>query len=118
MSNLPKDRNTKTKYVICPDISCTGFMEDRLRCQNSKITQDLFPNEDIQLCPHLDTAKKVVFCHWGHPIEDRVNSSNWQRADCHVENCHSMSFARMSKTTVRIDLNEYEEFLKLPFNNR
>lgn len=111
---MPTHIDTKVKYIICPDINCSGFMHDHMQCRVSDTTIKLFPNEGFKTCPLLDTAKLVVFCHYGHPIEDAVNTSSWRRADCKVKDCHSSTFARMSTTTIRIPLNKYSEFLKLP----
>ncbi len=112
---MPTVRKTGCRYIICPDLECPGWMMDHLQCENSRTTQELFPDGGYELCPHLDRAKKVVFCHYGHPIEERVNSSNWTHSLC--PECHSMSFDKMSTMTYRIPLEKYEEFLKLPFNN-
>lgn len=112
---LPKEINLDYKYIICPDINCKGWFDKHLQCEVTKSMIELFPNDGLKECPYLDKAMKVVFCYWGHPIESKVNSSNWQRADCITDGCHSCSFARMSETSYRIPLELYEEFLKLPF---
>ena len=111
---MPTHIDTKFKYIICPNMNCSGFMHDHLQCSISNTTIKLFPDENFKTCPHLDTAKLVVFCHYGHPIESTVNCSSWQRADCQVKDCHSSTFARMSNTIIRIPLDKYTEFLKLP----
>lgn len=103
--NIPK--STKYKYIICPDINCKGFMDDFIQCSVSETTIKMFPEDNFQICPHIDKALKVVFCHWGHPIEDVVNCSDWQRADC---KCGFCSFSRMSDITYRIPLEKYEKF--------
>jgi Zn-finger protein len=115
---MPEFIDPNVRYVICPDTDCPGFVEDKLRCENTKVTQDLFPNDNIKLCPHLDKAKMVVFCYWGHPIEFEVNVSSWIRADCKVKDCHSCTFSLGSNITHRIPLDKYEEFLKLPLKNK
>jgi hypothetical protein len=112
---MPDFIEGSAKYIICPDMKCKGFLLDHLQCQTSKTTLELFPNCGYKLCPHLDTAKKVVFCSYGHPIESKVNSSNWQRADCTYKDCYSSTFTRMSNITYRIPLDKYEEFLKLSY---
>lgn len=111
---MPKFINRKYKYIICPDIKCRGWFDDYLQCEVSEATIELSPEKGYKMCPHLDKAKKVVFCHFGHHIESKVNSSDWQRADCEDDGCYSMTFARMSNTTIRIPLEKYEKFLKLP----
>lgn len=111
---MPTHIDTSFRYIICPDIKCSGFMDIDQQCRISETTIKLFPDDNLKVCPHLDTAKLVVFCHYGHPIEDVVNTSSWRRTDCEVKDCHSSTFARMSTTTIRIPLNKYAEFLKLP----
>ena len=105
------------RYIICPDTTCNGFLLDHLQCRNTEWDIENFPELNLELCPHLDRAKKVVFCYFGHPIESKVNSSDWERADCRVKDCHSFTSARMSRITHRIPLERYEEFLKLPYRH-
>lgn len=105
LNNIPK--STKYKYIICPDMNCGGFYNKFMQCEVSKTTIELFPKDNFKICPYVDKALKVVFCHYGHPIEGTVNCSDWQRADCE---CGSCSFSRMSDTTYRIPLERYEEF--------
>ena len=100
-------------YIICPDMKCKGFEQPVMQCQISQTTIDLFPTKNLKICPHVDIAKKVVFCAYKHPIESRVNSSNWIREDCRVNDCHSSSFAKMSNRKIRVSLEEYNNFLKL-----
>ena len=100
-------------YIVCPDMKCEGFYHHDMQCQISQTSIDLFPTKNFKMCPHLDTAKKVVFCANKHPMESKVNSSNWTRQDCTVDNCHSISFAKMSNRKIRISLEEYNNFLKL-----
>lgn len=99
-------------YIVCPDMKCKGFNHPTMQCQISQTFIDLFPTKKYEMCPHIDTAKKVVFCANKHPMESTVNSSNWIREDCTVDNCHSVSFAKMSNRKIRIPLEEYNNFLK------
>lgn len=114
---MPDHISRKARYIICPDMKCKGFESDYLQCTNSETTLKLFPNKGYKLCPHLDKAKMVVFCYHGHPIEEEVNCSTWTRSVCEHDNCHSISFSKMSSTTYRIPLDKYEEFVKLPLKD-
>jgi hypothetical protein len=115
MEQLPKEIDKDIRYIICPDLRCKGWYEKHLRCLNTKYTLELFPNDGYKLCPKIDKAKSIVFCHYGHPIEFKVNESGWTRADCDYKNCYSMTFTLGSNTYIRIPLKLLNKFLKLPF---
>lgn len=110
---LPEVIDLKAKYIICPDITCNGFFELYCQCFLRNTAIELFPERNYKLCPNLDKAKLVVFCAYGHAIEEVVNCLHWTRSDCKELNCNSLTFSKMSETTYRIPLEKYEEFLKL-----
>ena len=108
--NIPK--TTKARYIICPELSCKGFEAEVCWCTLTQraIDNNFIPSDkgEVKICPHLDKALMVVFCHYNHVMEEIVNCDTWTRSDC--KNCTSMSFAKMSTTTYKIPIDEYEEF--------
>lgn len=114
MENWKPDHiNAETTYIICPDISCNGFLEDRLRCTVSP--KSYMDNKPEDVCPFYDKGKKVLFCFRGHPNELELDEGTWHRIDC---KCGASSFQLMSGKYHRVPLENYEEFLKIPFKNK
>ena len=115
---MPKEIDKEVRYIICPDVTCKGFTERFDWCRETEYGVELSKkvhNIDSKICPHIDKAKSVVFCPHDHPIERKVNIGGWHRADCNYEDCHSCSFVLASNVVMRIPLDRYDEFLKLPF---
>lgn len=116
--NIPK--TTKTRYIVCPDISCKGFEAEICWCTLTQYAIDsgfIPPDKgEVKICPHLDKALMVVFCHYGHAIEEVVNCSSWAHSKC--KTCNSTSFSKMSTTTYKIPIDEYEEFKNRPLINK
>lgn len=110
----PEFINHTTTYIICPDPTCQGFVEDRLRCTVSP--KSYMGNKPEDVCPHYDKGKKVLFCYKGHPTEMELDYNPWTRVDCSV--CHSSNFNLMSGLYRKIPLENYDEFLKIPFEKK
>lgn len=108
MDSLPDHIDPKVRYIICPNMTCKGWYEDQLRCIKSN-----WYNESTPICPHLKTAKTIVFCYYGHPIMLGVNHSSFLRVDCTHPNCGSLTFSLLSNRFYRIPLELLDEFLKL-----
>ena len=107
-------KSTKRRYIVCPDINCTGFTDDILRCTLTNYAISLEPERNLKPCPHIDKAKMVVFCSCGEPLEEVVNCSSWSHSRCHK--CGGISFSKMSTTTHRIPIDKYEDFKNKPFD--
>ena len=106
--------DTSVRYIICPDSKCTGFMKETFQC-TARRYKDI--NPEVEVCPHLETAKTVVFCYWGHPNKRDVNESGFYRVDCSYPDCNSMTFALNSSKYRKIPIEHYEEFIKLPIKH-
>jgi hypothetical protein len=104
----PEKLDDVTNYIICPDLECSGFVEERIRCTN------MLENK----CPRYNEAKKILFCYRGHPNILKVDESAWKRMDCSHDGCYASSFSLASGEYWRIPLNKLEEFLKIPFKEK
>ncbi len=110
LDSLPKKVNANTIYILCPDMSCNGWQEKNLRCNNRKENY-----LGLEICPNYDEARKMIFCYLGHLNILPIDYSSWKRVDCSHKDCNAVSFTLMSGNYWRIPLNKLEHFLKLPF---
>ncbi len=100
-------RDSKTNYIICPNMNCDGFSKDNLQCTSS--------GTYVPACPEKDKGFRVLHCHWGHPTKLPLDECEWCRVDCREDNCHSSNFNLMSGKYSKIPLELYDEFLEKEF---
>lgn len=105
-------RDSKTNYIICPDMSCQGFDKKPLQC---KISLRGGIEYGFESCPKRDLAYKILHCSEGHPNKLEIDGCTFRRMNCSHEYCMSISFEQMNDIYVRIPLDLVEEFLKKPF---
>ena len=113
-NKLPKYRDRKVQYIICPNIKCKGFEQKPMWCTTTEHAKTEYTDLDLHTCPHADKAKRMVLCYYGHETEVSVTHGSWHRVECKEKGCFSMLFQLMSDTTIRIAVEDYEEFKKLP----
>jgi|GEM_PF-5510480 len=104
-TNLKRD--SETNYIVCPDMNCEGFNQNRLQCTSS--------GRYIPSCPLKDKGFRVLHCYDGHPNKLPLDENEWRRVDCFEKNCYYTNFSLMSGKYSRIPLELYEEFLKKEF---
>lgn len=100
-------RDSKTNYILCPEINCDGFTKEHLQCISRGT---YFPG-----CPLKEKGFRILHCSEGHPNKLPLDTGEWHRVDCHIKDCYSSSFQLMSGEYSKIPLELYDEFLEKEF---
>ncbi len=97
-------RDSETNYIICSDLNCNGFFEERLQCVAKYFGE---------VCPEKDKAYRILHCGNGHVNKLVIDESIIRRIDCHE--CGESSFKLMSGKYYRVSLELIDEFFKKDF---